>query len=73
MIKKKSIVKYPKGVTEAIPGGRYGCALMLRSVGPYAYRNLSLGRISYLVQEAISRDLLIYYKTLLIEGDLGNA
>lgn len=65
---KKSQVKPPKSVNKAIPGGRYGCAQLLKCCGPTALRGLSLGKLSFYVQEAITKGLLIYYKTLLIKG-----
>lgn len=69
---RKSVVKPPKSVNQAIPGGRYGCAQLLKCCGPPSLRNLSLGKLSLFVQEAITQDILIYYKTLLIKGKLDN-
>lgn len=70
---RKSIVKPPKSVNRAIPGGRYGCAQLLKCCGPVSLRNLSLGKLSLFVQEAITEGILIYYKTLLIKGKLENS
>eukprot|EP00825_Cyclidium_porcatum_P025901 TRINITY_DN2801_c0_g2_i1.p1 TRINITY_DN2801_c0_g2~~TRINITY_DN2801_c0_g2_i1.p1 ORF type:complete len:915 (-),score=168.77 TRINITY_DN2801_c0_g2_i1:203-2947(-) len=69
---RKSIVKPPKSVNRAIPGGRYGCAQLLKCCGPPSLKALSLGKLSLFVQEAITQGILIYYKTLLIKGKLEN-
>jgi hypothetical protein len=50
----------------AIPGGRYGCAQFVKICGPPELRDLSLGKISQLVQKAVVYDLLCYHKTLLL-------
>jgi hypothetical protein len=42
---------------------------MIKSCGPAELRSLTLGRLSLYVQEAISKEILIYYKTLLIKGN----
>ena len=64
----------PKGIRrptkeeeqKAIPGGRYGCAQLLKTCGPYSLKSLSLGKLSYMVQLAINEDYLRYQRTLLI-------
>lgn len=76
----KEMIKYlenyfaPKGIrrpkkdeeVKSIPGGRYGCAQFLKVCGPVCLRSCSLGRLSYMVQLAISEDYLRYQRTLLI-------
>ncbi|KAL4459358.1 hypothetical protein ABPG74_017971 [Tetrahymena malaccensis] len=64
---KKTIVRPPKSINKAIPGGRYGCAQLLKCCGPLPLRSCSLGKLSLFVQEAITRGILVYYKTLLIK------
>lgn len=64
---KKSVVRPPKSITKAIPGGRYGCAQLLKCCGPYPLRSCSLGKLFLFIQEAISKGILVYYKTLLIK------
>ena len=57
----------PKSINKAIPGGRYGCAQLLKCCGPLPLRSCSLGKLSLFVQEAIQKEVLVYYKTLLIK------
>ena len=61
-------IRRPKKEEEqkAIPGGRYGCAQLLKVCGPYSLRGCSLGKLSYMVQLAINEDYLRYQRTLLI-------
>ncbi|OMJ78944.1 hypothetical protein SteCoe_21115 [Stentor coeruleus] len=51
---------------KTIPGGRYGCAQFIKVCGPNSLKNCSLGKLSYMVQLAISEDYLRYQRTLLI-------
>lgn len=44
--------------------------MLIKCCGPDKLRKLSLGKLNLFAQEAISKKLVIYYKTLLIEGDL---
>ena len=53
---------------KAIPGGRYGCAQFIKYCGPEVLRELSIGRLSLLVQEAINKNILRYQRTLLIKN-----
>lgn len=50
----------------AIPGGRYGCAQFLKHFGSDGLKELSVGKLNYLVQLAIDDDLLRYQKNLLV-------
>lgn len=58
-----------KSIKKAIPGGKYGCALMLKICGPAELRSLSLGRISALIKHALKSQVLIHYKTLIIKNE----
>ncbi|KAM3138265.1 hypothetical protein pb186bvf_009541 [Paramecium bursaria] len=64
---KKGLIKPPKSIQKAIPGGKYGCAQLLKCCGPLELRLCTLGLLGLLIQEAINRSILIYYKTLLIK------
>jgi hypothetical protein len=50
----------------AIPGGRYGWAQFAKTWGPVELSKCSLGKLSQMVQRAISEDHLRYQKTLLV-------
>jgi len=58
-----------KSIKKAIPGGKYGCALMLKMCGPEELKCLSLGRISALIRHALENQVLIHYKTLIIKNE----
>lgn len=58
-----------KSIKKAIPGGKYGCALMLKICGPDELRSLSLGRISSLIKHALKTQVLIHYRTLIIKNE----
>lgn len=51
--------------TAAIPGGRYGFAQFLKLYGCDYLKNLSLGKLSYMVQLAIDDSILKYQRALL--------
>lgn len=69
---RKNAVLPPKCRTKAIPGGKYGCAQLVKYCGPAGLRSLSLGKLSLLTQKAIDRKFLDYFKTLLIKPN-GNS
>lgn len=52
--------------TNAIPGGRYGCAQFIKICGSPELQSLSLGRIAQMIQQLVSDDIMRYHKTLLI-------
>ena len=66
--KTKPLIIPPKSSSKAIPGGKYGCAQLIKCCGPENLASLSLGKLSVLAQEAINRKLLDHYKTLLIKS-----
>ena len=41
-----------QSIDKAIPGGKYGCAMMLKFCGPEILRTLSLGKLCAYVQQA---------------------
>ena len=62
-----------QSISRAIPGGKYGCAQMIKLIGPPEQNHLSLGKLCAFVQEAQNENLLIYYKTLLIKNNQFNS
>lgn len=58
-----------KSIKKAIPGGKYGCALMMKNCGPEILRKLTLGRINALIKHALNSQILIHYKTLIIKNE----
>ena len=57
-----------RGHFRAIPGGKYGCALMIKRCGPEALRKKSLGRILALIKKSLEQGVLNHYKTLLVKN-----
>lgn len=58
-----------KSIQKAIPGGKYGCALMLKICGPDELRCLSLGKICALIKHALKNQVLIHFRTLIIKNE----
>ncbi|OMJ77205.1 hypothetical protein SteCoe_23239 [Stentor coeruleus] len=55
-----------EGKIITLTGGKYGCALLLKHFSTSLLKELSLGKLSFMVQVAINDDILRYQKTLLI-------
>jgi hypothetical protein len=62
IMEKDSIVK-------AIPGGKYGCALMLKNCGPDKLKLTSIGKISAFIKHALNKQVIIHHKTLIIKNE----
>lgn len=57
-----------KNLTKAIPGGMYGCALMLKNSEWKKLKKLSLGRLHALIKTALDKQIIDHYKTLIIKN-----
>jgi hypothetical protein len=57
-----------RGHSRAIPGGKYGCALMIKRCGPEMLKKKSLGRILALIKKSLEQGILNHYKTLLVKN-----
>ncbi|CAG9335870.1 unnamed protein product [Blepharisma stoltei] len=62
----ESYYKTESEASTAIPGGRYGCAQLIKFFGPKLLQECSLGKLSYMVQLAIDEDVIRYQKALLV-------
>ena len=58
-----------KSIKKAIPGGKYGCALMLKICGPNELSYLSLGRLNALIKHALKNQIIIHHKTLIVKNE----
>jgi hypothetical protein len=58
-----------KGHSRAIPGGKYGCALMTKRCGPENLKKKSLGRILALIKRSLDQGVLNHWKTLLVKNN----
>ena len=56
-------------ITPAIPGGKYGCARMIKHCGPQKLKEKSIGRILALVKKSLDDKILIHSRTLLVKND----
>lgn len=53
-------------IKKAIPGGKYGCALMLKNCGPAVLKDLSIGKIVSFVSHALKQEVLSHIKTFIV-------
>ncbi len=60
---------HSKEINKAIPGGKYGCALMVKNCGPAQLQSLSLGKIISLVSKALKNEVLIHLKTFIVKNN----
>lgn len=54
-------------LTRAIPGGIYGCALLLKYAGSERIKNMSMGRIHAIIKTALENSVISHYKTLIVK------
>lgn len=57
-----------KVMRKAIPGGKYGCALLVKNHGSERLKKLSLGRIHALIKLALHNQLIVHHRTLIIKN-----
>ena len=57
-----------RGLNKAIPGGKYGCALMIKHCGPEKLKEKSLGRVLALIKKSLEQGVLNHWKTLLVRN-----
>ena len=56
-----------KNLKRAIPGGIYGCALLLKHSNKKTFRQASMGRLHALIKTALENQIINHYKTLIIQ------
>lgn len=66
-INYKKILKN-KDISKLIPGGKYGCALMLKNCGPEKLKEISLGKILSFVSHALNKKILVHVKTFIVKN-----
>lgn len=57
-----------RNLTKAIPGGIYGCALLLKYSDIKIFRKASMGRLHALIKTALENQEINHYKTLIIKA-----
>lgn len=55
-------------IDKAIPGGKYGCALLLQFYYPNLFSNIPVGKLIALVKKSLQEQLFCHYKTLIYEN-----
>ena len=58
-----------ESITKAIPGGKYGCTLLVKNCGPKILRELSIGRIYALIKQALDKQVIQHLKTHIVKND----
>ena len=69
--KLKTLLK-TQNIKKAIPGGMYGCVLLLRNLKNKIFDSLSMGRLHALIKKALKDQIIIHYKTLIIKDKKKN-
>jgi hypothetical protein len=64
--KLKTLLK-TQNIKKAIPGGMYGCVLLLKSMDNKIFNSSSMGRLHALIKKALKDQVIIHYKTLIIK------
>lgn len=54
-----------KNIDKAIPGGKYGCAMLLKFHYAKSFSSISLGKLVALVKKSIQDQVFCHYKTLI--------
>lgn len=54
-----------KSIEKAIPGGKYGCALILKHFYPESFENVSLGKMIAMVKKSLEEVKYVHHKTLI--------
>lgn len=61
-----------KGIANAIPGGKYGCALLLQFHYPEKFAGVTLGKLVAMVKKSIQDQKFSHYKTLIYQNQCFN-
>ncbi len=58
-----------KGIRRAVPGGKYGCALMLKQLYREYFEDVSLGKMVALIKKSLEKQYFLHFKTLIMKND----
>lgn len=53
-------------LASAIPGGKYGCVLLIKNKAKGELRSLSVGRLNALISLALRKEKIVHHKTFLV-------
>lgn len=57
-----------KGIKKAVPGGKYGCSLMLKQLYSKEFGDVSLGKIIALIKKSLQVQEFLHFKTLIMKN-----
>ena len=58
-----------ESINKAIPGGKYGCTLLIKNCGSQILKKLSIGRIYALIKHALNKQIINHLKTHIVKND----
>ena len=64
---KKTVQNEP--IAKAIPGGKYGCTLLVKNCGQKILQALSIGRIYSLIKHALNNQVIQHLRTHIVKND----
>ena len=54
-----------KNIEKAIPGGKYGCVLLLKYYFPNEFQNVTFGKMIAIIKQSLTECEFCHYKTLI--------
>lgn len=58
-----------ESINKAIPGGKYGCTLLIKNCGTPLLKQLSIGRIYALIKHGLNNQVISHLKTHIVKND----
>ena len=68
---KNNLLKLMKSkkIEKAVPGGKYGCSLMLKQLYAEHFGKISLGKIIALIKKSLQVQEFLHFKTLIMKNN----
>lgn len=57
-----------KNIEKAIPGGKYGCALLLKYYFTERFKEISIGKLISMIKKSLEERIYCHYKTLIYQN-----
>jgi len=58
-----------ESISKAIPGGKYGCTLLIKNCGTLLLKQLSIGRIYALIKHGLNNQVISHLKTHIVKNE----
>lgn len=58
-----------ESISKAIPGGKYGCTLLIKNCGTPLLKQLSIGRIYALIKHGLNNQVISHLKTHIVKNE----